>query len=134
MRERIDPRGVNRDVRVEEVREADPVRLGDETKERAVTVEGPGAPGLDQLQGRFFIPVDEAVADGAGGVFEGELRRLVAEPLALHDLGGPAGRQPLEENSRLKILKARHAADYTGRRPMSPTDAPDSPNCRVGPR
>ena len=125
--ERIDARGVDRDVRVEEVRETDPVRLGDEPKERAVTVEGPGTPGLDQLQGGLLVAVDEAIANRACGILERELRGLIAEPLALHDLGGPAGCQSLDVGSRLQVLKVCHSAEYTGSAPLHPKVAPNRP-------
>ena len=43
VRQRVDQRGVHGEHRIEEVGEADAVRLGDETEQRAVAVEAPGA-------------------------------------------------------------------------------------------
>ena len=42
VRQRLDERGVDGEHRVEQVREADALRLGDEPEERAVAVEAPG--------------------------------------------------------------------------------------------
>ena len=41
VRQRIDERGVDREDRIEQVREADAVRFGDEAEQRAVAVEAP---------------------------------------------------------------------------------------------
>ena len=53
--------------RVEEVREADALRLGDEAEERAVAVEAPGAALLDDLEPRLVVAVEELVGHAAGG-------------------------------------------------------------------
>ena len=62
VRQRLDERGVDREHRVEEVREADAVRLGDEPEQRAVAVEAPRAALLDDLEARLVVAVEQLVA------------------------------------------------------------------------
>ena len=85
VRQRLDERGVDREHRVEEVRQADAVRLGDEAEERAVAVEAPGPALLDDLEARLVVAVEQLVRDLAGGVLVGQLERLGAEPLDADD-------------------------------------------------
>ena len=66
VRQRLDERGVDRQHRIEEVREADAVRLGDEAEERAVAVEAPGAALLDDLEARLVVAVEQLVRHLAG--------------------------------------------------------------------
>ena len=66
VRQRLDERGVDRQHRVEEVREADALRLGDEAEERAVAVEAPGPALLDDLEARLVVAVEQLVGDPAG--------------------------------------------------------------------
>ena len=91
MRERTGRQGVDREVRVEGAREWVPVGVRDEPQERAVTFEGPEMAGIDGCEGGFRVAVDEAGSNRARGCLKGELRVLFAEPLALQNLGGPAG-------------------------------------------
>ena len=85
VRQRLDDRGVDGQHRVEEVREADALRLGDEPEQRAVAVEAPGPALLDDLEPRLVVAVEQLVGDLAGGRLVGELERLGAEPLHADD-------------------------------------------------
>ena len=51
--------------RVEEVREADAVRLGDEPVRGAVAVEAPRAPLLHDFEARFVVAVEDLPGDPA---------------------------------------------------------------------
>ena len=73
VRQRLDERGVDGEHRVEEVGEADAVRLGDEAEERAVAVEAPRPARLDDLEARLVVAVEELVRDAAGRVLVGQL-------------------------------------------------------------
>ena len=85
VRQRLDERGVDREHRIEQVREADAVRLGDEAEERAVAVEAPRAALLDDLEARLVVAVEELVGDPARRRLVGELERVGAEPLDADD-------------------------------------------------
>ena len=85
VRQRLDLRGVHREHGVEQVREADALRLGDQAEEGAVAVEAPGPPGLDDLQPLLGVAVQKLVGHLAGGRLVGQLQRLGAEPLHADD-------------------------------------------------
>ena len=101
VRQRLNARGVDGEVGIEQVREANAVGLGDEPQQRAVAVERPRTTGLDQLERGFLVAIDEAVGDGAGRILVGDLGGLITEPLDMNDLGRPAGSQPANESARL---------------------------------
>ena len=91
VRQRLDDAGGDRDVGIEEVRQVDAVRLGDEAEELAVAVEAPGAAHLDELEARLVVAVEEPVAELALGVAVDDLEGLLADPLDGLD-GDDAGR------------------------------------------
>ena len=57
------------------------MRLGDEAEQRAVAVEAPGPPDLDDLEPGFVVTVQQLVGDLAGRRLVGQLQRFGAEPL-----------------------------------------------------
>ena len=61
VRQRLDVGGVDGQQRVEEVRQADALRLGHQAEEGAVAVKAPGAALLDEFQARFVVPVEQHV-------------------------------------------------------------------------
>ena len=81
VRQRVDHGGVHRQHRVEQVRQADAVGLGDQTEERAVAVEAPGPALLHQLQTGLVVAVEQLVGDLAVRGLVGQLQGLGAEPL-----------------------------------------------------
>ena len=85
VRQRVDQRRVDGQQRVEQVGQANPVGLGDETEQAAVAVEAPRAPGGDDLQPGLVVAVDEFVAKPALGGLVGQLQALGAEPLRIDD-------------------------------------------------
>ena len=95
VRQRIHERGVDREHRIEEVREADAVRLGDEAEERAVAVEAPRAARLDDLEARLVVAVEDLVGDAAVRV---RGRRASARPsratATLTTVTAASGRMP----------------------------------------
>ena len=66
VRQRVDDRGVDGQHGIEQVREADAVRLGDEAEQRAVAVEAPGPALLDDLEAGLVVAVEQLVGDLAG--------------------------------------------------------------------
>ena len=85
VRQRIDHRGVHREHGVEQMREADALRFGDQAEERAVAVEAPGPPLLHNFDASFVVTVEQLVGHRARGGFVGEFQRSLAEPLHGHD-------------------------------------------------
>jgi hypothetical protein len=67
---------VDREHRVKQVREADPVGFGYEAEQRAVTVEAPGPALFDNLKARLVVPVEELVGYLAGGRLVRQLDRV----------------------------------------------------------
>ena len=99
---------MDREHRVEEVGEADALRLGDQAEERAVAVEAPGPALLDDLEPRLVVAVEQLVGDLAGRVLVGQLERLRAEPLHADD-----GDQGIREDAAdggvgLEVFEAAH--------------------------
>jgi hypothetical protein len=66
--------------------EPDPVRLGDEPEQGAVTVEGPGALGGGYFDRGLFVPVDQTTAGEAATVLVEYLDGSIAIPLDADDL------------------------------------------------
>ena len=59
---------MNREDRIEEMREADALGFGHEAEEGAVAVEAPGTALLNNFKARFIMPVEESVCHLPGRV------------------------------------------------------------------
>ena len=110
MRQRLYAGGVDGQVRIEEVGEADPVRLGDEPEQGAVAVERPGPLGGGYLQGGLLVPKDEAALRRSVAVLVDDLDGLVAVPLDADHFGEPLRRDPAHRGPGLYVFEACHAA------------------------
>ena len=64
---------MHREQRIEQIGELDPVRLGDQPEEGAVSVEIPGSTGRHDLEQRLLIAIDELIADLSGGILVDQL-------------------------------------------------------------
>ena len=71
--------------RIEKVREANAVRLGDEPEERAVAVEAPRPALLDHLNPRLVVAIEQLVCHLALGRLVGEFQGGGAIPLNIDD-------------------------------------------------
>ena len=101
----FDERSVNGQHRVKQVGEPNSLRLGDETEERAVGVEAPGAAGLDHFETRLVVAVKELVGDVPGGILVGEFKGVRAIPLDADDRDEPVRRDAADARGWPKILK-----------------------------
>jgi hypothetical protein len=101
-------RGMNGEHRIEEVREADAVRLGDETEEMAVTVEAPWAPLLGDLESRLVVPVQQLAAELPARVFVGQLQGFRAEPLHADDRHQGIRKDATERGVGLEVFEVAH--------------------------
>ena len=80
MRERDDPAGVDREIRVEMVGELDPGRLRDEPQELPVRLEGPVPARLGQGQPGLVVPEQGPLRDPARGGPEDGGERVGPDP------------------------------------------------------
>ena len=85
VRQRFDERGMDGEHRIEQMRQPDAVRLGDEPKQLAVAVEAPGLALLRHLEAPLIGAVQDLVAHPPGRVLVGELQGVVAVPLNVDD-------------------------------------------------
>ena len=105
VRQRLDHRGVHGEHGVEEVCEADALRLGDQAKQGAVAVEAPGPADLDDLQVGLVVTVQKLVGDLAGGRLVGQLQRFGAEPLHADDRGEAVGQHAAYRGVGLELFE-----------------------------
>ena len=112
VRQRLDQRGRQRQVGIEQVGEPDALGLGGEPEQVAVAVERPRPPRPDQLERGLVAPVDQPVANRAARLLERDLDRLVAEPLDLDDLRHRAGHQATHGRSGGQLLEAGHVPTH----------------------
>ena len=110
VRQRFDDGGVDREHRVEEMRETDALRLGDETEQRAVAVEAPRPTLLHQFEPGLVVPIEQFVRHLAGGRLVGQLEGLGAEPLHADDDHHRVGDDAPHRGTWLKFLELDHAA------------------------
>lgn len=108
MRQRLHLGGVNGEIGIEEIGETNAVGFGDQPQQVTVAVERPGPALPDDFQSRFLVAINEAMTDLASGILKGDFNDLIAEPLQIDDLGGPAGRQALEVGAGLDLFQCGH--------------------------
>ena len=77
----LDNRGMYGEQRVEEMSKADPLRLGDQAEQRAVSVKAPGPAGFDDLEPGFVVAVQKLIGDLSGRCLVRQLDCFGAEPL-----------------------------------------------------
>ena len=78
---------MNGEHRVEEMRQTDPVRLGDESEQRTVAVEAPRPTGLCNLQAGFVVAIKNLVCHATVGTAVDEGQRVRAVPGHAHNRG-----------------------------------------------
>ena len=109
MRQRLDQRGRQRQVRIEQVGQPDALGLRRQPEQVTITAERPRPPRSNQLERRLVAPVDQPVANRSARFFERDLDRLIAEPLDLDDLRHRAGYQAAHRRSGGQLLEAGHS-------------------------
>jgi hypothetical protein len=72
---------VNSQHRIEQMRQANPLRFRDQPEQRAIAVETPGTAKLDDLQRRLAVAVQELVGNPTVGGFVGQFQGFRTEPL-----------------------------------------------------
>jgi hypothetical protein len=109
VRKRLEVRGVDGEIGVEEVGKPDTERLGDEPEEPPVGVEGPCAPMLFELETRLVAPVQKLMSGAAFVVAVGKGQRLRPVPLDADDGDGPVGEHALDTRAESQALELHHA-------------------------
>jgi len=85
VRQRLYERCVHGEHRVEEVREADPVRLRDQPEKRAITIETPRPALSDHFQTRLIVAIKDLLGYPALWGTINESEGIGAMPLHAHD-------------------------------------------------
>ena len=109
VRQRLNERGVDGQHRIEEVRKADAVRLGDQAEQGAVAVETPGPALLHELEARLVVAVEQLVGHLAGGRLVGEFEGLGAEPLHADDRDEAVRKDAAHRGVGLKVFEPNHS-------------------------
>ena len=105
VRQRVDHRRVDRQQRVEQVREADALRLRHQPEQRAVAVEAPRPPLGDDLEPGLVVAVEQFVRDRAGRRLVGQFERFRAEPLHADDRDQAVGMHAADGATGLQVFK-----------------------------
>ena len=105
VRQRLDLGGVHGKQGVEEMRETDALRLGDQAEQGAGAVEAPRAAGLGHLEPLLVAAVQELVGDLAGGCLVGQFDGLGAEPLHADDRDEAVGENAAYRSVGLEIFQ-----------------------------
>ena len=115
VRQGIHQGGVHREDGIEEMGQADAVRLADEAVVGAVAVEAPGAALLDHLQARLVLAVEDLLGDAARGRAVDQGQRLGAVPLHVDDLRRGLREQAAHGGARLEIFQSQRGLEVTAR-------------------
>jgi hypothetical protein len=105
VRQRLDEARAHRDVRVEEIREVDALRLADELERLPVAVECPGLPLLHDREPRLVVAVDEALGDLPIGRAIGQREDLGAVPGDIDDGHGVVRKDARDEGSLGQVFE-----------------------------
>ena len=108
VRERLDERRVYREDRVEEVCQADAMRLGDEPKQSAVAVEAPRPTQLHHFYPLLVVTIQQLVGDLALWRLVGQLKGFRTEPCDAHDGNETVGQHAANRGRGLQVLKSSH--------------------------
>jgi len=105
VRQRLDGRGADRDVGVEEPGEAEAVGFGGEAEPVAATVEGPGAGSLGDGQRGLTVAEQDTVAQGAVGAAEDDSERVRPVPVHMDDRDGHSWHDTVDRAAGLDVFE-----------------------------
>jgi hypothetical protein len=106
VRQRLDERGVHGEHGIEQVRESDAVRLGDQAEERAIAVEAPRSARLDDLEARLVVAVQDLVRDPAARRAIHERERVGPVPGDADDRDRRVGQDAADGGVRPETLES----------------------------
>ena len=103
--QRFDERSVDRQDRVKQVREPNPLCLGDQPEEGPIAVEAPRASGLlYQLQARLVVSGEELAANPAIQCLISQFERVRSIPLGADNRDGAVRQNATDGSLRLEFL------------------------------
>ncbi len=105
MRQRLDQRGRQREVGIEQIGQPDTLGLRRQPEQVAITAKRPRPTRSSQLERSLVAAVDQPVANRPARFLECDLDRLVTEPLDLDNLRRLARDEPVDQCSRRQLLK-----------------------------
>ena len=108
MWQRINKGCVDNQDGVEEMYETDPVGLGNETEERAVTVKTPRSAGFDDFEAGLVVPVKDLVSHAPIGRTIDERQRVRAVPSNTDDHHEGIWQDASNGSVGEKLFKFRH--------------------------
>jgi hypothetical protein len=109
VRQRLDDGCVDGENGVEQVCEANPLRLGYQPEQAAVAVEAPRPSLFDNLEPRLVIAIQQFVRDLAGGRLVRELEGFRTEPLHADDGDEAVREDAADRGVGREIVKLGHA-------------------------
>lgn len=105
---------MDRQHRIEQMRQTDSVCFGDEPKQLAVAVEAPRLTLVRYLDAPLIRAIQDLVAHPTSGVLVGELERVVAVPLDVDDGNERFGKNSPYGDMRLQIFELHPRACSSG--------------------
>ena len=114
VRQRLHHGRVHRQHGIEQMREADALRFGDQPDQRPVAVEAPRPPLVDDFQAGLVMAVQQLVGDRAGRRLVRQLQRLRAEPLHADDRHCAVGMDAPDGAMGLKLFESHRRERQQG--------------------
>jgi hypothetical protein len=108
VRQRLDERSVNGQKGIEQVRHANPHRLGNQPQQRTIAIERPGPTRGHDGQRRLSVAEEQFAAQPSCAVFIGQLDHGVAVPLDVDDRNDRLGENTLDRGSARQFFQATH--------------------------
>jgi len=108
MRQRFDDGRVNRQHRVEQVRQTNALCFGNQTEECAVPVEAPRTTLFDERDAGFVVAIEQFVRHFAGGRLVRQLKRFGPEPLDADHSDQCIGEDAANSRVGLKVFEPAH--------------------------
>jgi hypothetical protein len=108
VRQRLDEGSVHGEHRIEQIGQPDALGFGHQSEQMPVAVEAPGSSGLDDLDGRLAVPVEELVGHPSFAVLEGDLDGVGPEPLHADERHDAVGEDAPYGRVRLEIFEPCH--------------------------
>jgi hypothetical protein len=108
MRKRFDKRGMNREMRIEQMGESDASCLGDKSKQARIPGERPARTRLNDFQHWLAISEDEFVPNPPGGIFVRKLNDVRPMPDDVNEEYVNARDQSTQTRIALDFLKSCH--------------------------
>lgn len=105
VRQRFQERGVDGQERVEQGRQPNAVRLGDEPEQVGVAVEAPRPAGVQNFERGFVVAIQQLVAEPPPAVFVGQLDRGRSDPVDVDDGHRAVGQHAPDQHAAREVFE-----------------------------